>query len=350
MKDALAAVQVSSAGRILAQVGTGGLSINQLRPYIDKDGVSKIAVNGHGIVTNVPALLQYDEWKDIDRAVIEVTQERLVGAADLISRGLVHNLGSIGNLISMFERSSDITGADVDMSGVTEGEEDTVVYDNVSVPVPIIHKDFRLNIRRLEASRKFGESVDVTMGALAGRAVAEKTEDMLFSGHAIQVDGATIKGYTTHADRNPIDTEGNNWDEAGTTGAHIVAQVAAGLAALRADGFYGPFVLYIPGDAQGKLEEDFAAAYPKTIRQRLMELEGLMEIKVADRLATRNYLIVQMTREVVDMAIAQQTSTVQWQTKGGMQEHFKVMAVWVPRVKSDFDGHCGIAHLSDITP
>ncbi len=31
-------------------------------------------------------------------------------------------------------------------------------------------------------------------------------------------------------------------------------------------------------------------------------------------------------------------------------EHYKVMAVWVPRVKSDFDGHSGIAHIYDITP
>jgi uncharacterized linocin/CFP29 family protein len=345
-------MKFESASSVLAMhMASGQFDPRHLRPYIDKDGQAKVAINGRGIVTNAPAQLRYDEWKDIDRRILEVTQQRLVGARDLISGGLTHSLGSIGNTISLWERESDITGANVDMSGLTEGEEDTANFDNVSVPVPIIHKDFRLNWRRLAASRLIGEGLDVTMADLAARQVAEATEDMLFAGSTIQVDGATIKGYTTHADRNPIDTAGNNWDEAGTTGAHIVAQVAAALAALRADGYHGPYVLYIPSDAEGKMDEDYnpATSDTRTIRQRVMAL-GVARIEVADRLATRNYLVVQLTRDVVDMAIAQDVTTVQWEAKGGMSQHFKVMAVWVPRVKSDFDGHCGIAHIYDVSP
>lgn len=342
-------VSINSAAAVL---GLGLLNVNKMRPYVDPHGRSCIAVNGRAIHVNAPALLQYDEWKDIDRRVIETTTQRLVAVADLMSRGLVHPLGSIGNTVSIFERQSDIEGAQVDMSGITRGKEDTPNYDYVSVPVPIVHKDFRVNIRRLEASRKFGEGIDVTSADLAARHVAEKTEDMLFSGIPIQVDGGTIYGYLNHPDRNFVDNTGNNWSESGTTGAQIVAQVASGIALMRADGYHGPYMLYISASAQGKLDEDYSPGTSdnRTIRQRLMQLDGMAGIQVADRLASDNQVLVQLTSDVVDMAIAQETSTVQWNTQGGMVEHFKVMFVGVPRVKSDFDGHSGVCHIYDVTP
>jgi len=76
-----------------------------------------------------------------------------------------------------------------------------------------------------------------------------------------------------------------------------------------------------------------------------MQLSGMAGITVVDRLEDANVIMVQLTRDVVDLAIAQDITTVQWQEMGGMQEKFKVMAVWVPRFKSDFDGKCGICHL-----
>ncbi len=341
-----------AAGVLAAMLDpTGRLNVNGMRPFIHTDGSVRIVANADGatIQVNTPASLQYDEWKDIDRNVIEVAKDRLVGVSDLISRGLTHPLGSIGQTISLWERSSDMTGADVSMAGESEGEEDRIQFDYKQVPVPIIHKDFRLNMRTLAASRIHGEALDTQQARIASRVVAEKSEDMLFAGNAIQVDGATIYGYTNHPERNGVDLV-EQWDNPATTGQDIVEDVQAMLAAARADKMHGPFQLYIPLSYQGRLDDDYAPASgdTRTIRQRIMQLEGIAGISVADRLATHNVLLVQMSKETVDIAIAQDISTVQWETKGGMVQHFKVMAIWVPRLKSDYDGRMGVVHLYEI--
>lgn len=327
----------------------GRLNVNARRPFINERGESVIVANAAGdtVKSNAPALLQYDEWKDIDRTVIDVAVKRLVGIKDLMSKGLTHSLGSIGNTISLWDRASDMTPANVSMDGIREGEEDTQAFQTAQVPVPIVHKDFRLNLRRLAASRTFGEGLDVTQAAVAGRLVAEKSEDMLFAGSSIVVDGSAIYGYTTFPDRNTA-TLTLSWTAASKTGVQMVNDVKAMLALLRADSFYGPYVLYVPGTYEGVLDNDYnpSTSDTRTVRQRIMQLSGIEGIQVVDRLADANLILVQMDRNTVDLAIAQDISTVQWQEKGGMQEFFKVMAVWVPRMKSDYDGKCGIAHMS----
>jgi uncharacterized linocin/CFP29 family protein len=343
-------------GSAAALLGAGHLNALAMRPYIDPaDGSARIVVNrggdDFGTMNVNAALLQYDEWKDIDRTVIEVATQRLVGIGDLQSRGLTHPLGSIGQTISLWDKSSDMTQADVDMSGVTEGEEDTPAFDTDQVPVPVVHKSFRVNLRRLEASRRFGESIDVMASSIASRLVAERSEQMLFGGSPIQVEGGVIYGYTNHPDRTPV-TMDTVWTSA--TPQEIVQDVQAMLQAARNDRHYGPFCMYIPGGYETRLDDDYLVGdagegitvTTKTIRQRILELQGISEIKVADFLTANNVILVQMTRDVVDLAVAQDITTVQWSTNGGMTERFKVMAIWVPRLKSDYDGRSGIVHLA----
>lgn len=331
----------------------GRLLVTNSRPFLGRDGHSYVLVQNEAgeygkqrLQTNAPALLRYDEWKDIDRAVIEAATQRMIGIDDLRSRGLTHNLGSIGQTISMWQVQSEMTEANISMSALTRGEKDTPSFDTKQVPVPIVHKEFHVELRRLVASRTFGEGLDVTGPAMAGRMVAERTERMLFLGAGIQVDGATIYGYLTHPNRNTVDLA-ENWDVGATTGADILDDVQQMRAAARADRMYGPFVIYIPATYETKMDEDYnpATSDTRTIRQRILALEAISDIRVADFLTDDNVVMVQLTRDVVDLAIAQDITTVQWQVMGGMGEEFKVMAVWVPRLKADYDGRSGIVHL-----
>lgn len=329
---------------------TGRINVNAMRPYLDARGEARIVANVSGklgsIVTNAPALLRIDEWKDIDRTVIEAATQRLVGIADLQSRGLTYNLGSIGVTMSLFEKAGDMTRADVSMNGSTEGEKDKPGFEQGSVPVPIFHKDWFLNVRPLEASRRFGGGLDVTGASIAGRVVAERSEEALFNGvPSINVGGATIYGYTTHPNRNTVDMN-NSWAGAATP-AQIFADVQSMLAAARADGHFGPYVMYIPGDVETKLDSDYvngAAVTNRTLRERLLALQGLSEIKVADKLASDNVVLVQLTRDVVDLAIAQDITTLQWNPMP-LEFQYKTMAVWVPRIKTEFSNKSGVVHL-----
>ncbi len=331
-----------------SSLANGLLDLNRKRAYINSDGRSMyLHANGaamelHG---NAVAVLRYDEWKDIDREVLQVMTDRLVGIADLIAKGLTHNLGSIGHTISQWQRQSNITPANINMSGITRGEKDRPVFDTKFIPVPIVHKDFSFNIRHLEASRTFGAAIDTSTSQMAARVVAEGSEDLLFSGSTISVDGGTIYGYLTHPDRNTVSI-GSAWTS--LTGPQILANVQAALVKLRLAKFFGPYTVYIPAAYEGRMDDDFnpGTSDTRTIRQRIMALAGVTEITVADRLPADNVVVVQLSKDVVDLAIAQDVTTVQWQNMGGMEEEFKVMAVWAPRVKSTYDGQSGLCHIS----
>ena len=219
------------------------------------------------------------------------------------------------------------------MDGISEGEKDRVNFDYTSVPVPIIHKDFQVNLRHLEASRKMGQGVDTIQAGIAARVVAEKTEDMILSGQAIQVDGGTIYGLLNHPDRNTASLP-LAWDNVSKTGALILTDVITMITALKADRHYGPYLLLVPQAYEQVLDTDYRANDNRTVRQRIMALEGIAGIEVVDRMTANNVVLVQLTDDVIDIAIAQDTTTVQWAMFGGLQQQYKVMSAMVPRVPS----------------
>ena len=328
-------------------------NIHARRPFIDEDGIAKVLVNqGNGkfgkkpIQVNAESTLRYDEWKDIDRAVITAAQARLVGIADLRSRGLEYNLGSIGVTISLFQSQGELTEADISMDTLTRGEKDRPTYNQQMVPVPIVHKDFGFSLRVLEASRRGGTGLDVTTADLAGRVVAETSEKMLFLGANIQVDGATIYGYLTHPSRITVDMTAA-WSAPTTTGEDIKDDFAEALNGLRENKKYGPYVVYVAPNLETKLDDDYnpGTSDTRTIRSRLLEFNRVEDIKVADFVPPDNVVIVQLTRDVVDLAIGMDLATVQWQLMGGMGEEFRTMAVWVQRIKADANNPSGIAHI-----
>jgi uncharacterized linocin/CFP29 family protein len=290
-------------------------------------------------------VLQKDEWLQLDTALLEVARQRLTGVNDLMSRGLRYGLqNALGVTRLEWERVSDMTAASVDMSGLTESENDRVVYDLVGMPIPIIHKDFHINIRALMASRNRGEGVDVTQVSLAGRLVAEKIEDLLFNGGFQASTLSQVYGYTTAPNRN-TGTSGA-WATPGTAGSVFLADTIAMIAALTADRMFGPYVMYVPAAVYINMLNDFKAETGLSILQRLLQIPQIADIRPSDNLTGKNILLVQMTRDVVDMVDGIQPMVIQWETMGGMMLNFKVLAIMVPRIKADQDLNSGIAHFS----
>ncbi len=328
-------------------LGSGNFNVNSFRPYLnDRNQACVVNNQGKEQRINTNASLRFEEWKDIDSRVIEAAVDRLTGISLLRSKGLIHNLGSIGITISEWEEQSNITPANVSMSGITAGEQDTVNYDLIGVPIPIIHKDFRVNWRRLEASRRIGESIDVTMASMAGRVVAEASEDLLFTTSLISADGRSISSLFNFAQRVQV-VGGTPWDDLDPDGNAIILEVVNDmLTALSAVKFHGPFTMFIPAAYEAKMEEDYRANDNRTVRQRLEALSKIDRIVTADRISGDNVSFVQMTPDVIDLAVGQDMTTLQWETLGGRVNNFTTLAAWAPRLKNDFDGNSGIGHLS----
>ena len=331
------------------------------RPYIATNGRHKgqpvIAVNtgqmdakgnpvyAERIVAN--ATLRKDEWINLEDSVIEAFHERLVVVGDLQSAGLTYNVGGLGTITSEWEAASEMTDATITMDGETKVDKDRQEFDLQRVPVPLIHKDFQIGERMLLASRTRGSSLDVTQGAEAARSVARVSEDMVFNGAQIGgSDGGTIPGLTTFSARETFTI--SDWADADTVDPEaIFGEILEMIAKMETEQRrYGPFTIYIPGAYASRFREDFKEFSDRTLMERVLAQTEIAAVRVADKLATGNVVMVQMDRSVIDLAIASDVTTVNWTSGSGMTNHFKVYAAWVPRLKTDFDGRCGIMHAT----
>ncbi len=348
----------SAHGSVASKLVASGMSIHALRPFIGKDGRPYMSVLKGGKLVAQPimanATLRKDEWKAYDQALLDITQQRLVGIADLISMGLTHNLtNGLGKTVLEYEDLGDINEADLSMDGLNRGQNDRPNYELKYLPLPIVHKDFQINARALTASRTTGDALDTTMAMKSGRKVSDKLEDMLFNGtSSYSFGGGTIYGYTDFPNRNTGSLFAA-WDD-GTVpsglsrGEAILADVQAMKQAAIDDGYYGPYTLYIPTHYETTLDGDFKANSDKTIRARILEIENVNMIKIADSLTagTDQVLLVQMTSDVVRLVNGMAPTTLQWDVEGGMAVNFKIMAIQVPQIRADQDGNCGVIHYT----
>ena len=345
----------------------GALSINKKRPWVsEKDGRVYISMYNGGDpdnednYQNIPIsayadnTLRRDEWKRLDEALIEVTRYRLGGADDLISKGLVYNLGNgMGTTVLEWHDVSDAFEADLTMDAVTRTVGDRPVFQHNYLPIPIIHVDYEINARVLEASRKLGNPLDTTSAERAARRVLEKLENMFFTdttfsyGEKDSKSRNTIYSYLNYPDRNTV-TLSVNWDASGSTGAGILQDVQEMKAASIADYHYGPWMLYIPTAYESRMDDDYdiSGTSLMTVRERLLKLGGIQGIKVVDSLPANNVLLVQMTSDVVRLVRGMGLTNIQWATEGGMVTKFKVMTIQVPQIRSDQNGRTGIVHLA----
>jgi uncharacterized linocin/CFP29 family protein len=293
--------------------------------------------------------LRKDEWRQIDDAVVEETQIRLRGVANLFNAGLTIGVpNALGKTVFQWEDMSDMQPAVVSLDGLARADDDRVEYAINSLPLPIIHKDFNLGIRTLEASRTRGEALDTTQGRVSSRLVSEQIESLLYNGYSNTFLGSNIYGLLTHPNRN-TDTFGGAgaWSTAGAaTGEDILTDVQAGMEALEAAGFYGPYWLDVPTGVGIYLSKDFKANSDKTTRQRLLEIDELERITVCDQLPADNIVMYQPTLDVVAMLDGEPVQTVQWDQYGGFKVAFKVMAIQIPLVRATQSGDSGVWHLS----
>ena len=287
-------------------------------------------------------LLRKDEWSEIDSAVVETVKTGLVGVQDLMSQGLTKKLGGLGTLLSGYEQIGEMTAANVAMDADVPGQEDNLEFGDVYVPIPIIFKDFRVSLRKLEASRKLGETIDTSSAKAATRVVREAMENMIFAGHAKQLAGYQIEGYTD-ATYRITDTAVGDFATAG----NAYKTVVKALNALNALGFNGPFMVYLASTQYGETLNLIDPTSGRSERDVIKaNIPDLIDIKRSFDLTAGHMVMVQMTSDVVDLAIGADVQAIQWQEMGGMIFKYRVMSAMAPRVKYDANLRTGVLHYT----
>ncbi len=330
---------------------------NSLRPYVGNDGRSYITTNtgqtdGGGnpvynqLVTNAPATLRKDDWIQLDTAILKAAKPRLNAVGDLRSAGLQLTIpNGMGKTVLEHETQSDITPATVSMDGIRKSDGDRPQFNLQSLPLPIIHKDFSFSARQVMTSRNGGSPLDTTTAELAGRRVAEEAEKLLLGeSSTYSYGGGSVYGYTNFPQRLTKTITAPTASNHPTT----VAEVLAMRKQSTDNNYFGPWVLYYSPAWYGYMDEDYTTTVnqPWTLRSRLQQIEGITAVRPADYLTGTTLLLVQQTPDVARMVVGMDITTVQWETNGGMELNFKVMAIMVPQLRSDYNNATGIVHGS----
>lgn len=331
------------------QAQGGTFSPGLMRPWLNDKGETYIAVfdkksgKFKSMQTNVTGTLRKDQWKQLDEAIVMAGRERLVGVQSLESRGLVMNLpNAMGKTVLEWDEMKDYMSAEVSMDALTRGKNDRPTFTRKAIPIPIIHADFQINARALST-----ESMLDTWGAeQAARKVAQMQEDMLFTDWTYGYGGGTIYSYVNHPQLNPV-TLSKQWTSATKTGKEIYDDVIAMKQKMIDNKAFGPYELYIPTLYETKLDEDYSDAKgSNTIRERLLQIDGVNSIKVVDRLEPHEVVMVNMQQSTIRLIKGMGLTNVQWASEGGWVQNYKVVAIVLPQIRTDADDNLGIVKLS----
>ncbi len=337
-------------GPIAQRLLNSGMDVQVLKPWIGMDGHSyqTLVVNGKATSIRVnAATLRKDEWIQLDTAVLMAAQSRLIAVADLYSRNLVYRIGNgLAQTVLQYQDAGEMTAAEITMDAVTKTQKDRPEYGLTSLPLPIVHKDFSFNSRFLAESRVMGRGIDTLAAMQAARVVAEKVEDMLVNGtSSYTYGGGTIYGYVDFPQNVDV-TLAAHWDASGTTGEMILDDVREMKQSLIDVHKFGPYVLYIPTAYETVMDDDYKSESDKTIRERILGIQNISDVRVLDSLPADHVLLVQMDAETVRMVEGLPVNTVEWQEGGGFVTNYKVLTIMVPQIRADQNGNCGVCLLS----
>lgn len=134
---------------------------------------------------------------------------------------------------------TDMGPALISMEGESVNLDRTQLADN-DVKLPVIHKEFLINWRDIEARREIGQPLNLREGYNAARQVSEEENKLLLSGEYTGWRALGIEGLMTATSRN---TQAS----AGAWPANAVTDINAAIGKLESSGFNaGPYVLCAP--------------------------------------------------------------------------------------------------------
>lgn len=304
--------------------------------------------------------LTRDDWIQIDRAVIKLPRQRLSAWSDLRAANTRGGFNAWNKMTLEYSASSDAGEAVKDMDATAPGRDDTPLNLIRSIPLPVIHSDFSYPQRLLDVSRSAGMPLDTEMFEQGTRRIWEMVEKTLIgtetgitwgtrsTGPFPHTGNSTEYGYTNFTYR-VTKTDLNT--PAGTNPEAVVQDVMEMIETMNGNGYFGPYVLYHSTPYSIWLNSDYfrtgSTSAVRTVRERLMEVEGISAIRRLDYL-TSGYqlLLIDLNSGQFQAINGMEPTTVQWSERGGYIQKFMVLAIQVPLLRAPYNGTSAIIHAT----
>lgn len=340
----------SMAQRLLAS----NMDAGAMRPFIsEKNGQSYITLNSHNpaqaqCVPTQNALLQENEWKLLDRFIMQAARPRMRVWNDLRSMTEPVVIANGMNYSLLTHQRTGIPGrAQLSMDGIIRGRQERKSFDQGGVPLPIVSKEFSLTTREIALSRQMGTNLDTAGAVDAAQSCAEEVERIVLgTASTFAYGGYSVYGYTTFPQRLTgsmlIPTNGG-WVPDTTRN-----QTLGILQALQNVNHYGPFKLYYSPAWMQYMLQRYSTYEGASLLEILSRLPLISGIEQADYLTGYQFLVVEASPTVAQAVIGMELQTIQWEEEGGLEQIFKVMGILVPRLRADKLSQTGIAHYTAV--
>lgn len=318
------------------------LAVNAAREGFNQ---SQTAIAAQASLVGNAAPIPLDAWRRIDQRAAVVQRDVLtvfnrLAAADQTPVG-------VGDIVSFYPQASDSGEVHVSMDGRSEGNADQATVKYVGTPVPVFDSYARFGWRQMEVMRK-GGGLDTTTIANHQRKVAEKMEDVVLNGlSSVAVNGNTIYGLRNFPQRN---TGTHGLTLATSTGAQWLEAFRAMLNALVADNAFGRVTVFLNyGDWLAASINEFVAGYPKTILQRLQEIQQVAEIIPASK-CTANEILGIANLATGEWGTILQAMPMVTRPKARVNAEddyvFGVLCMCAPQFKADFNDRSQIVQYT----
>jgi uncharacterized linocin/CFP29 family protein len=283
----------------------------------------------------------------IDQAVTEVNVEKLVFVDDITNnRGLKTPvpdwLGIMKVTTQKRSKGGNVTMT-MDPTPNARGEDFRVDLGEDSLPLFCIKQEFTIQPRMMMAWERYGIPLDTTMVSDSVRAVNEAIEVIGIEGTPISFNGIPVPGLVDSGSKVPF-ADATAWDNAGKTGAEINTDIDVFIEEMQANNEDPPYLLYVPRLYGNKLNTDYTTTYPKTIRQRLLERDDILDIVTVPRMTANTVALISPNKSNVDFLVGQ-SPTVVWWTEGperyGIRRYMTIACV-VPRFRETYTGQSGV--------
>lgn len=318
-------------------------AIMAARQAFDERQVAIAAANSGEFVGNA-APVDIDAWRRIDTRATLV-QRDVLAVFNRLAAASTTPL-DIGDLVSYFPQVSDSGEVTVSMDGRQTGRSDQALVKYAGTPVPILASEARFGWRQAAVNRKGAIMLDAVTVENHQRKIAEKMEDLVLNGDAnVVVGGNTIYGLRNHPSRNTF-THGLTL--ASSTGAQWLTAFQSAINAAIGDNAFGRLTVFLNyGDWVAASINEFVAGYPKTILQRLREIEQIADIIPASKVPANNICgIAGLETGGWGSILSAMPMSSRPKARHNPEDDYvvSVMAAVAPQFRVDYDGRMPVVH------
>lgn len=298
------------------------------------------------LVTNANGTVRHEDFLVIRDMVIEVRRRKLNGISDLREAGLTFNV-ALGEQLVGFEAINEFQEAKQEMNPNSYDNNDTT-FTETYVPNPITHSSFQVPWRQqgFDYKRSLGMAESL-------RQVSEKLENTLFNGNAnivVNFNGTNfpIYGYTTDPNRGTGTI--SDWTNPANQDA-IIDELIAEIGSMWADqdGVGNDSVIvYVANDIWNVLQKDYVDGQPsKPIKDRMMDVAQVKDVKPAEKLANGQVVLVEMERRTIELGVASDIIvTPHTKTNPMAPQVMTTYAAMIHKIKADNNSKTGVRHLT----